>query len=93
MRWWLLLRVLPQHCQPLLRRHFLQALHQRRAWSAHVGAVVFREGLHQAHHRQRDRGCGHHLLRQHRGDLGGGLADRGMTVICGCFAATIEARR
>lgn len=37
-------------------------------------------GLHQAHHHQGDRGRGHHLLRQHGGDLRGGLADGGMTV-------------
>ena len=78
--WPSLPRRLPQHCQPFLRRHFLQAFQQGGAGSAHVGAIVFREGLHQAHHRQGDRGRGHHLLRQHGGDLRGGLADGGMTV-------------
>lgn len=38
------------------------------------------EGLHQAHHRQGDCGRGHYLLRQHRRDLRGGLADGGMSV-------------
>ena len=37
-------------------------------------------GLHQAHHRQRDRGRGTHPLGQHGSDLRGGLADGGMSV-------------
>ncbi len=60
---------LPQHRQPLLRRRFLQAFQQGGTGSAHVGAVVLREGVHQADHRQGDRGSGHHFLRQHGGDL------------------------
>lgn len=73
-------RRLPQHRQPLLRRHFLQLLHQSRARGGHRRVLILRQHLHQAHHRQRDRGRGHHLLRQHGSDLRGGLADGGMAV-------------
>ena len=86
-------KLLPQHRQPFLRRHFVQALHQSRAGSAHVRAVILREGLHQAHHRQGDRGRGHNLLRYHRGDLCGSPADGGTPMNLRMLRRTMKARR
>lgn len=73
-------RRIPQHVQPRRYRHCLQLLHQSRPRLLHRRDLILRQHLHQAHHCQRDRGGGHHLLRRHERDLRGGLADGGMTV-------------
>ena len=71
-------RALPQHLQPLLRRHFVEALHQSLTRPSHLYTVVLSELLHQAHHCEGDRGFDHHLWGQDGGNLRGGLAGGGV---------------